>query len=70
MFFIREDIIRAFKKGIFLYIDELKVEKESDENEEIDTTNMPDLESEKSTTKGQGLKILNQIKWLADYQLL
>ena len=73
VFFIRENI-KAFKNGIFPYIDRFKVEeeadKESDENEEIDTTNMPDLESEKSTTKGQGLKILNQIKWLADYQLL
>ena len=58
MFFIREDIIRAFKKGIFLYIDEFKVEKESDENEEIDTTTMPDLESEESATEGKGIKIL------------
>ena len=58
MFFIRENIIRAFKKGIFLYIDEFKVEKESDENEEIDTTNMPDLESEESATEGKGIKIL------------
>ena len=42
MFFIREDIIRAFKRGIFPYVDGFKVEKESDEesdeNDEIDTT--------------------------------
>ena len=56
MFFIREEIIRAFKRGIFPYIDGFKVGKESDgepdeeldENEDIDTTDMPDLESEES----------------------
>ena len=37
---------------------EKESDKESDENEEIGTTNMPDLESEESATKGQGLKIL------------
>ena len=62
MFFIKEEIIRAFKRGIFPYIDGFKVEKESDENEDIDTTDIPDLESEESI-KGKGLKILtpNQI---------
>ena len=30
MFFIRNEIIRAFNRGIFLYIDRFKVEKESD----------------------------------------
>ena len=49
MFFIREDIIRAFQNGIFPYIDG---------NEEKDTTNMSDLESEESATEGKGLKIL------------
>ena len=49
MFFIREDIIRAFQTGIFLYIDG---------NEEINTANMSDLESEESATEGKGLKIL------------
>ena len=65
MFFIREDIIRAFKRGIFPYIDGFKIEKESDEetdkesyeNEETDTTDLPYLESEESI-EGQGLKIL------------
>ena len=76
IFFIREDIIRAFKRVIFPYIDGFKVQKESDkesdgesdENDEIDTTDMADLESEYSTVlqknqQGQGLKILtpNQI---------
>ena len=54
IFFIREDIIRAFKRVIFPYIDGFKVQKESDkesdgesdENDEIDTTDMADLESE------------------------
>ena len=41
------------------------MEKESDENEEIDTTNMPDLESEESVTKGQGLKILTPNQMLS-----
>ena len=49
LFFIREEIIRAFQNGIFLYIDG---------NEEIDTTNMSDLEGEESATEGKGLKIL------------
>ena len=47
-----EEIIRAFERHIFPYIDRFKVEKESDEqsdeNEDIDTTDMPDLESEES----------------------
>ena len=62
MFFIKEEIIRAFKRGIFPYIDGFKVEKESDENEDIYTTDIPHLESEESI-KGKGLKILtpNQI---------
>ena len=72
MFFTRKNIIRAFKKGIFPYIDGFQVEKESDEesdekstleNEEIDSTDMPDLKSEESAAErrnqqGQGLKIL------------
>ena len=61
MFYIREEIIRAFKRGIFPYIDGFKVDEaldeESDENEDIDTTDMPDLESEESI-KRKGLKIL------------
>ena len=65
MFFIRENIIRTFKKGIFPYVDWFQVEKESDEEsgEKIDTTDIPDLETQTSTAKkrnqqGQGLKIL------------
>ena len=45
LFSIREEIIRAFKRGIFPYIDGVKVEKESDkvsdENVDIDATDMP-----------------------------
>ena len=60
MFFIKEDITRAFKNGIFPYIDGFEVEKESDENEEIDTTNKADIESEESAS---GLPItLAQLK--------
>ena len=38
LFFIRKEIIRAFKRGISLYIDRFKEEKESDEesDEELD----------------------------------
>ena len=45
----RKEIIGAFKKGSFLYIDGFQVEKETDE--EMDTTIMPGLESEKSAAK-------------------
>ena len=64
LFFIREEIINAFKKGIFPYINGFQVEKETDEDtdEEMDTTIMPELESEESTAKrrnqqGKGVKI-------------
>ena len=48
-----ENIIRTFKKDIFPYIDWFQVEKESDEesDEEIDITDIPDLETETSTAK-------------------
>ena len=78
LFFIRENIIRAFKRGIFPYIDGFKMEKESDEesatksdeNDEIDTTDMPDLETEESATvrrnqQGRGLKILTPNQMLS-----
>ena len=74
MFFTRKEIISAFKKDIFPYTDGFQVEKETDKeadeetdekytNAEIDTTDMPDLESEISAAErrnqqGQGLKIL------------
>ena len=64
MIFIREDIIRAFKRSIFLYIDGFEVGKESDKesddesHENEDTTDMPDLENEEPSTEGQGLTIL------------
>ena len=70
LFFIREEIMRAFKKGIFPYIDGFRAEKKSDEEsdkdtlEAVETTDMPDLESEESADQsGQGLKILtpNQV---------
>ena len=62
LFSIRENIIRAFKKGIFPYIDGFQVEIETDEetqeetdeetdketDEEMDTIIIPELESEES----------------------
>ena len=76
LFFIREEIINAFKKGIFLYIDGFQVEKETDEetdedtDEEMDTTIMPELESEESAAErrnqqGKGVKILTTNQMLS-----
>ena len=74
MFFIREEIIRAFERGIFPYVDGFEVEKqsneESDQNKEIDTTDIPDLESEEPAAerrkqKASGLKILTPNQMLS-----
>ena len=76
MFFIKEEIINAFKKGIFPYIDGFQVEKETDEDtdedtdEEIDTTIMPELESEESSAErrnqqGKSLTILSPSQMLS-----
>ena len=53
LFIIREKIINAFSEGIFLYIDGFQVEKETDEDtdEELDTTIVPELESEESVAE-------------------
>ena len=60
LFSIREEIIRAFKKGVFPYKDRFQVEKESDEesdeesalgNENIDAADMSDLEGEESAVE-------------------
>ena len=68
-FFTCENIIRAFNRGIFPYIDGFKVEKESeeesDENDETDTTNMTHLEREESTTKWHGWKKLTPKQMLS-----
>ena len=60
----RDDIINAFKKGIFPYIDGFQVKEEEideDTDEEIETTIMPELENEESAAErrnqqGQGIK--------------
>ena len=72
MYFIREEMIDAFKKGIFPYTDEFQVEKETDEeiDEQPDTTDMPELESEESVKQrrnqqGKGLKILTPNQMLS-----
>ena len=74
MFFIREEIIRAFERGIFPYVDGFEVEKqsneESDQNKEIDTTDIPNLESEEPAAerrkqKASGLKILTPNQMLS-----
>ena len=74
MFFIREEIIRAFERGIFPYVDGFEVEKqsneESDQNKEIDTTDIPNLESEEPAAerrkqKASCLKILTPNQMLS-----
>ena len=53
LYSIREKITDAFKKGIFPYIDGFQLEKDTDEekDEEMDTTIMPELESEKAAAE-------------------
>ena len=76
MYSIKEDIINAFKKSIFLYIDGFQAEKDTDEDtdgdkdEEMNTTIMPELESEESAAKrrniqGKGIKILTPNQMLS-----
>ena len=69
---IKNEIINAFNKGIFLYIDGFQVEKETDEDtdEKMDTTIMPELESEESAAEkrnqqGKGVKILTPNQMLS-----
>ena len=69
LFFIREEIINAFKKAIFPYIDGLQV-KEEEIDEQMDTTIMSELESEESAAErrnqqGQGIKILTPSQMLS-----
>ena len=66
---IKNEIINAFNKSIFPYIDRFQAKKEEDTDEEMDTTIMPELESEESAAErrnqqGQGMKILtpNQMR--------
>ena len=76
MYTIKNEIINAFKKGVFPYIDGFHVEKDTDEDtdqvtdEEIDTTDMSELESEKSAVKrrnqqGKEVKILTSNQMLS-----
>ena len=75
LFSIREEIIRAFKKGVFPYIDGFQVEKESDKkstlgNENIDATDMSDVEGEESAVErrnqqAQGHKMLTPNQMLS-----
>ena len=65
LYSIRKEIIDAFKKGVFLYIDELQVEKETDQD-----TDMTELESEESAAEkrnkqGEGLQILTPSQMLS-----
>ena len=72
LYAIKNEIINAFNKGIFPYIDGFQVEKETgeDTDEEIDTTIMPELESEESAAErrnqqGEGVKILTPNQMLS-----
>ena len=64
LYAIKNEIIDAFEKGIFPYIDGFQVKKDTDEDtdEEIDTTITPELESEESAAErinrqGEGVKV-------------
>ena len=71
LFSMTEEIINAFKKGIFPYVDGFQVEKETDE--EIDEESMlenEEIESEESTAQkknqqGKGLKIITPNQMLS-----
>ena len=76
LLFIKEEIINAFKKGIFSYIDGFQVKKETDEETvektdyEMDAAIMPELESEESAVErrnqeGYGIKILTPNQMLS-----
>ena len=72
LLFLKEEIINAFKKDIFPYVDWFQVEKETDEetDEEMDTIIMPELESDKSAAErrnqeGKGIKILTPNQMLS-----
>ena len=80
LLFLKEEIINAFKKDIFPYVDWFQVEKETDEetdkerdeetDEEMDTIIMSELESEKSAAErrnqeGKGIKILTPNQMLS-----
>ena len=65
LYAIKNEIIDAFEKGIFPYIDGFQMKKDTDEDtdEEIDTTITPELESEESAAErinqqGEGVKIV------------
>ena len=73
---IKEEIINAFKKGIFSYIDGFQVKKETDEetdektDDEMGAAIMPELESEESAVErrnqeGNGIKILTPNQMLS-----
>ena len=71
---IKNEIINAFKKGIFPYIDGFQVEKETDEDtdedidEEMDTTDIPELESEESAAERRNQQ--GEVKILTPNQML
>ena len=80
LLFLKEEIINAFKKDIFPYVDWFQVEKETDEetgeetdeetDEEMNTIIMPELESDKSAAErrnqeGKGIKILTPNQMLS-----
>ena len=79
LFFIREEIVNASKKDIFLYIDGFQEEKETgedrdedtdeDTDEEMVTAIMPELESEESAAERRNQQV-QDIKILTPNQML
>ena len=72
LYVIRNEIIDAFSKGVFPYVDGFQVDEETDEetDEEMNTTITPQLESEESAEQrrnqpGKSLKILTPNQMLS-----
>ena len=71
----KASITRSEKKMVELLSLLIQIPKSKKSDKQPDTTDMPELKSEESAAErtkidGKGLKILNQIKCLVDYQLL
>ena len=62
MFSIREEIIRAFKRGTFPYIDGIKVDEESEEESEEESKKESEKESEKASEESAENKIFKYIE--------
>ena len=70
LYTIRNEIIEAFKDSTFFVSEEAAHKYETKDSEQLDTINIPNLETEESAEqrtnkKGQGLKILTPEQMLS-----